>query len=344
MTLRGRLTSIGRFLAVVAVTYFGLLAVTFFIGRVVPIDPVLAIVGDRAPEHVVQRVRQELGLDLPLYRQFGIYLGKVAQGDFGTSVLTSKPVLQDIARAFPATLELATAGILVGAGLGVPLGVWAAVRRGGWVDQAVRVLGLVGYSVPIFWLGLMALVVFYAKLGWVAGPGRIDVTYEYTDRAADRADPAGHALLAGEWDVLAMRCRTWPCRPRCWAISPGLHQPHDTLFHAARAGAGIRRRGACQGPVEARIIWRHALRNAGAAGHGGGAVLRRLLEGSVLTETVFSWPGLGLYITNSLQNADMNAVLGGTLVVGAIFIGLNLCQRRCCTACSTPGRGRDEQP
>jgi peptide/nickel transport system permease protein len=94
-------------------------------------------------------------------------------------VLTSNPVLQDIAATFPATFELATLGILIGAGFGVPLGVWAAVRRGGVVDQVVRVMGLIGYSVPIFWLGLMALVLFYAKLDWVAGPGRIDVTYEY---------------------------------------------------------------------------------------------------------------------------------------------------------------------
>jgi peptide/nickel transport system permease protein len=320
-----RLTSIGRFLAVVAVTYFGLLAVTFFIGRVVPIDPVLAIVGDRAPEHVVQRVRQELGLDLPLYRQFGIYLGKVAQGDFGTSVLTSKPVLQDIARAFPATLELATAGILVGAGLGVPLGVWAAVRRGGWVDQAVRVLGLVGYSVPIFWLGLMALVVFYAKLGWVAGPGRIDVTYEFT-----LVPLTGLILLdtalAGEWDAfgnalshLALPAALLGAFSMAYISrmtrSFMLHELAQEYVVAARA----------KGLSEARIIWRHALRNAlvplvtvVALSYAG------LLEGSVLTETVFAWPGLGLYITNSLQNADMNAVLGGTLVVGTIFIGLNL--------------------
>lgn len=173
------LKNIGSFLAVIFVTYLGLLAVTFFIGRVMPIDPVLAIVGDRAPEHVIARVREELGLNKPLYHQFYIYLTKIAQGDFGTSVLTSNPVMQDIHRTFPATIELATLGILIGVGFGVPLGVWAAVRRGGVVDQIVRVMGLIGYSVPIFWLGLMGLVLFYAKLGWVGGPGRMDVTYEY---------------------------------------------------------------------------------------------------------------------------------------------------------------------
>ncbi|MEP6971243.1 MAG: ABC transporter permease, partial [Betaproteobacteria bacterium] len=178
--MKSALKSSVNFLGVIALTYLGLLAVTFFIGRVMPVDPVLAIVGDRAPEHVVQRVREELGLNKPLYTQFGIYLQKIAKGDFGTSVLTSNPVMTDIKRTFPATIELATLGIIIGAGIGVPLGVWAAVRRGGLVDQIVRVMGLVGYSVPIFWLGLMGLVLFYAKLGWIAGPGRIDVSYEYS--------------------------------------------------------------------------------------------------------------------------------------------------------------------
>ena len=163
------LLSLGSFLSVIALTYLGLLAVTFFIGRVMPIDPVLAVVGDRAPEHGVQRGRGEMGLNKPLYTQFGIYLKKVASGDFGTSVLTSNPVMTDIKRTFPATIELATLGIIIGAGIGIPLGVWAAVRRGGMVDQIVRVMGLIGYSVPIFWLGLMGLVLFYAKLDWASG-------------------------------------------------------------------------------------------------------------------------------------------------------------------------------
>ena len=116
----------GSFLIVILLTYLGLLAVTFFIGRVMPVDPVLAIVGDHAPEHVIARVREELGLNKPLWQQFIIYMNKVLHGDFGTSVLTSNPVMQDIKRTFPATIELATLGIILGAGIGVPLGVWWA--------------------------------------------------------------------------------------------------------------------------------------------------------------------------------------------------------------------------
>ena len=314
-----------RFLVVIMMTYLGLLAVTFFIGRVMPIDPVLAIVGDRAPEHVVERVREEMGLNKPLYAQFGIYLKKVVTGDFGTSVLTSNPVMTDIRRTFPATIELATLGILIGAGLGVPLGVWAAVRRGDFVDQLVRVMGLIGYSVPIFWLGLMGLVLFYAKLGWVSGPGRIDVAYEYSVTLE-----SGFLLLdtarQGQWDafrnvlshlilpasLLGYFSLAYISR---MTRSFMLHELSQEYVVAARA----------KGLSETRIIWRHALRNAMvplvtviALSYAG------LLEGSVLTETVFAWPGLGLYITNSLQNADMNAVLGGTIIVGSVFIGLNL--------------------
>ncbi|WP_397534213.1 ABC transporter permease [Roseateles sp.] len=320
-----RAKALGSFLVVIALTYLGLLAVTFFIGRVIPVDPVLAVVGDRASEDVIARVREEMGLNKPLWEQFAIYLGKVAEGDFGTSVLSSNPVLDDIRRVFPATFELATVGIIIGAGLGVPLGVWAAVRRGGLADQVVRVMGLIGYSVPIFWLGLMALVLFYAKLGWVAGPGRIDVAFEYS------VSPVTGLLLldaamAGEWEAFR--------NALSHLALPGALLGYFSLAYISRMTRSFMLNELSQeyivaarakGISETRIIWRHALRNAMvplvtviALSYAG------LLEGSVLTETVFAWPGLGLYITNSLQNADMNAVLGGTLVVGSIFIALNL--------------------
>jgi peptide/nickel transport system permease protein len=233
--------------------------------------------------------------------------------------------MEDIRHTFPATLELATLGILIGAGFGVPLGVWAAVRRGGVVDQVVRVMGLLGYSVPIFWLGLMALVLFYAKLDWVGGPGRLDVVYEYT-----LAKVTGILLLdaamAGQWDAFR--------NVLSHLILPAALLGYFSMAYISRMTRSFMLNELSQeyviaarakGLSESRIIWRHALRNAMVPlvtvitlSYAG------LLEGSVLTETVFAWPGLGLYITNSLQNADMNAVLGGTIVVGSIFIGLNL--------------------
>jgi peptide/nickel transport system permease protein len=317
--------AVGRFLLIAVTTYLGLLAVTFFIGRVIPIDPVLAVLGDRAPESVVERTRREMGLDLPLIEQFYIYIKAALSGDFGTSVLTTNPVMTDIRRVFPATIELATVGTLIGTVLGIPLGVLAAVKRGSFADQFVRVVGLVGYSVPIFWLALLALVLFYAKLQWVAFPGRIDIVYQYTFTSI-----TGFYLLdsawQGQWDVF------WDVFRHI--ILPGGLLGYFSLAYISRMTRSFMLNELTQeyivaarakGLSETRIIWGHALRNAAvpmvtviALSYAG------LLEGSVLTETVFSWPGIGLYITDSLQSADMNAVLGATIIIGSVFIAINL--------------------
>ncbi|EPE96042.1 ABC transporter permease [Rhizobium grahamii] len=317
--------AVGRFLVAAVTTYLGLLAVTFFIGRVVPIDPVLAILGDRAPTHVVERVRRELGFDLPLYQQFYIYLKSILSGDFGTSVLTTNPVMVDIRRVFPATIELATLGTIIGSAIGVPLGVLAAVRRGSIADQVVRVIGLIGYSVPIFWLALISLVIFYAQLRWVAFPGRIDIVFEYSFTPVTGFYLIDSAMQ-GQWDVFYDVFRH--------IILPASLLGYFSLAYISRMTRSFMLNELSQeyvvaarakGLSETRVIWGHALRNAAvplvtviALSYAG------LLEGSVLTETVFSWPGIGLYITNSLQNADMNAVLGGTIVIGTVFIGINL--------------------
>jgi peptide/nickel transport system permease protein len=316
---------VGRFLLIAATTYLGLLAVTFFIGRVIPIDPVLAVLGDRAPESVVERTRREMGLDLPLIQQFWIYIQAALHGEFGTSVLTTNPVMTDIRRVFPATIELATVGTLIGTILGVPLGVLAAVKRGSIADQLVRIVGLIGYSVPIFWLGLLALVLFYARLQWVAFPGRIDIVYEYSFTPVTGFYLIDSAMQ-GQWDVFRDVFRH--------IILPASLLGYFSLAYISRMTRSFMLNELTQeyivaarakGLSETRIIWAHALRNAAvpmvtviALSYAG------LLEGSVLTETVFSWPGIGLYITNSLQNADMNAVLGGTIIIGSVFIGINL--------------------
>ncbi|TBY04575.1 ABC transporter permease [Rhizobium laguerreae] len=317
--------ALGRFLFAAVTTYLGLLAVTFFIGRVVPIDPVLAILGDRAPNHVVERVRQEMGFNLPLYQQFFLYIKGILSGDFGNSVLTTNPVMVDIRRVLPATIELATFGTLIGAFVGVPLGVLAAVRRGSIADQVVRVIGLIGYSVPIFWLALISLVIFYARLRWVAFPGRIDIVFEYTFTPITGLYLFDSAWQ-GQWDVFYDVFRH--------IILPASLLGYFSLAYISRMTRSFMLNELSQeyivaarakGLSEMRVIWGHALRNAAvplvtviALSYAG------LLEGSVLTETVFSWPGIGLYITNSLQNADMNAVLGGTIVIGTVFIGINL--------------------
>jgi peptide/nickel transport system permease protein len=323
--LRFYLTKTAQFILVLAITLLGLVAVTFFIGRIVPIDPVLAIVGDRAPPQVYARVRQELGLDLPLIQQFWIYLKRAVTGDFGNSVLTTNPVMTDIANTFPATFELATIGTLIGTFIGIPLGVLAAVKRGSLLDQFVRFVGLAGYSIPIFWLGLMGLLLFYAKLGWVAGPGRIDVTYSYLYTPVTNIVLLDTAMQ-GQWDAF------WDAVSHI--ILPACLLGYFSLAYVSRMTRSFMLNELAQeyviaarvkGLSEFRVIWRHALRNAAVPLVTVIALsYANLLEGSVLTETVFAWPGLGQYITNSLQNADMNAVLGGTLAIGTAFVVLNL--------------------
>jgi peptide/nickel transport system permease protein len=330
-----------RQLASVALTFLGLLLVTFLIGRVMPIDPVLAAAGDRVTAEVYERVRSELGLDLPLWRQFLRYVEQVLSGDFGHSVLTSNPVLVDIAHFFPATLELATVAMLLGLAVGIPLGVAAARHQGRWPDQLVRVLGLLGYSIPVFWLGLVGLLLFYARLGWVEGPGRLDVGYE------DLVDPVTglilvDAALAGEWAVFrnALGHLVLPAAVLGWfSLAYLSRMTRSFMIEQLRQEYIVTAR--IKGLSERRIVWRHALGNIAVPLVTVTALAyASLLEGSVLTETVFAWPGLGRYITGSLLSADMNAVLGGTIVVGAVFIGLNLLSDFLYWALDPRARGR----
>ena len=314
-----------RTLVSVALTFLGLTCVTFFIGRVIPIDPVLAIVGDKASAETYARVKAEIGLDQPLPVQYWRYLTKVVHGDFGNSVVSSRPVLEDMLQVFPATLELALLALLIGVVAGVPMGVVAATHRGRWQDQVIRFVSLLGYSIPVFWLGLVGLLLFYAKLGWVGGPGRLDVAFD------DIVAPVTgmltiDSLLAGEYEVF-------------WNAVSHLMLPASILGYLSLAYVARMTRSFMLGQLKQeyvlaalakglspwRVVWVHALGNVWAPLVTVIALtFGSLLEGAVLTETVFAWPGLGLYMKNSLFNADLNAVLGGTMVVGVVYIGLNM--------------------
>jgi peptide/nickel transport system permease protein len=309
----------------VVLTLLGLLLVTFVIGRILPIDPVLAALGDRLSSAAYAHARSELGFDQPLYRQFLVYVSRALHGDFGNSVLTSNPVLDDIAHFFPATFELATTATVIGVGFGVPLGVYAAARRNGWADRAIRVFGLLGYSVPIFWLGLIGLLVFYVKLDLVAGPGRIDIGNEDIVRPITGL-MLFDSLVQGEWSIFldALRHLILPATLLGWYSLAYVSRMTRSLM-IEQFGQEYIVTARIKGLDEKTIVWRHAFANilpplvtVVALSYAG------LLEGSVLTETVFAWPGIGAYITNSLLNADMNAVLGATIVVGIVFIVLNL--------------------
>jgi len=316
---------IGRRLGTVVLTLLGLLVLTFFIGRVMPLDPVLAVVGPDADHSTYMQVYKSMGLDRPLYVQFGYYLNDLMHGNLGNALLTGLPVLGDIKRVFPATVELATAAIILGVCVGIPLGVFAATRRGKLGDHVVRVISLFGYSTPVFWFGMMGLLVFYAMLGWAGGAGRVDLAFD------GLVSPVTGMLLidsalAGEWEVFASAVKhiTLP------ACILGLHSTAyisrmTRAFMLAQLSQEYILTARVKGLSERQVVWRHAFRNIlvqlltiVALTYG------NLLEGAVLIETVFAWPGFGQYLTSSLLLGDMNAVMGCVLLIGLIFVFLNL--------------------
>jgi len=320
-----RMGGTSRRFGAVLMTLLGLLAMTFFIGRVMPLDPVLAVVGPDADSSTYDQVYQAMGLDRPLLVQFGYYLRDLAQGNFGNALLTGHPVIEDIARVFPATIELATLAIIFGVVLGLPLGVFAAANQGRKGDHLARVVTLFGYSTPIFWLGMMGLLVFYAWLGWAGGAGRIDLAY-------DGMVPSVTGMLlidsaiAGDWEAFSSALKH--------ILLPALILGLNSVAYISRMTRSFMLEQLSQeyiltarvkGLSRRKVIWGHAFRNilvqlltVVALAYGS------LLEGAVLIETVFAWPGFGQYLTSSLLLGDMNAVMGCVLVIGFIFVGLNL--------------------
>ena len=323
--LRRGLRWLGATLLTSCITLFGLLVVTFALGRVLPADPVLRIVGDRASQEQYDEVFRQLRLDRPLTEQFAAYVGDMVRGDFGLSLVTRNPIGSDIARYFPATFELATVAIILGVVFGIPIGVVCAQYANRLPDHLGRMLSLIGYSVPVFWLGIVGLLVFYARLEWVAGPGRLDTAYRYSVPEVTHLMLID-TVLAGEWDafrnalshlvlpasLLGLIALGYIARMTRSFLLWQLRQDYTTVLRV-------------KGLSEAAIIWRHALFNAA------GPVLAivaltyaYLLEGAELTETVFAWPGLGMYITDSLFASDVPAVLTATLLVGVIFMVVNI--------------------
>lgn len=324
MPIRQFLREMLRAAATFVLMLVALMLVTFLIGKASPIDPVLKVVGDRATPEAYQAAKVALGLDRSLPEQFGRYVWRVGHGDLGSSTSTGRPVLQDLALYFPATIELATFGILLGVLFGVPLGILAAHRHNQWIDQLLRVVSLFGYSVPVFWLGLVGLLVFYARLGWVAGPGRLDDVYQYTLTAWS------NFVLIDAWRAGNMEALR---NALAHLALPGVLLGYFSLAYISRMtraffleelGKEYVLAARVKGASEFRLLVFHVLPNVAAPLF---TVISLsyavLLEGAVLTETVFSWPGLGSYITSALFSADSAAVLGGTLLIGVCFVLLN---------------------
>lgn len=306
------------------VTLFGLLILTFYIGRIMPVDPVLLIVGDSADQATYERVHAELGLDRPLWEQFARYLGSLLHGDLGNSIVTGSSVLHDIATVLPATIELALFAFIIAIAIGIPAGVLAAVRRGRAADQIVRVVGLIGYSAPSFWLCLMGLMLFYATLHLLPGPGRVDIGYSYSM-------PPGtgffiiDSIAAGDWTLLGNVLGHLVMPAIILGYGSAAYISRMTrAFMLEQLGQDYIITARVKGVSPMRIIWVHAFKS----------ILVQLitvialvfaaqLEGSVLVETVFAWPGFGRYLVTAMIAGDMNAVLGCVLLIGILFIAVN---------------------
>jgi len=322
--LRRPLSTLVTGLFTLALTLIGLLLITFALSAFSPVDPVLQIVGDHASQATYDQVHQQLGLDKPLPLQFWHYLTQLAQGDLGTASATGQPVLHDLLSVFPATLELATLALIIGSVLGITFGVLCARFVGSPWDLAVRTFTLLGNSVPIFWLGLLMLALFYAHLQWSAGPGRLDDIYQYTVESK-----TGFVLID-----------TWLSGDRGAFLNAINHLMLPMLLLAYYSLASITRltRTAClsemnkeyitlaraKGAGEMAILVRHVLPNIrGTLFTVIALSYTSMLEGAVLTETVFSWPGIGRYLTTALFAADTAAIMGGTLLIGVSFVIIN---------------------
>lgn len=304
----------------------GITLLTFILSHAVPADPVAANVGEHAASDpvVVEAFRHRWGLDQPLYKQYLIYLWNLARGDMGTSISTRQPVALDLKQHLPATIELAVSALAISILVGVPLGILAAVNRENLIDQGARVVSLVGVSLPVFWLGIVAIVVFYAHLGWAPAPGRLSPSL--TQPAPVTGFLLIDALLAHQTDALG----DWLNH----LVLPALVLSSYTLGVITRImrgsmlevlGEDYVRTANAKGVPKWRVMLGHAARNAlipiitiVGLSFGG------LLSGAVVTETVFNWPGLGLYAFSSATSLDFPAIMGTGLVVATTYVLVNL--------------------
>jgi peptide/nickel transport system permease protein/oligopeptide transport system permease protein len=289
------LTLFARRLLLSLPTLFGVLVVVFLLLYVAPGDPVQAMVGERADPETIARLRADLRLDEPLLAQFAHYAGGILRGDLGRSYITNRPIIDDIAERFPRTLLLASAAMLLATLSGITIGVLAAIRPNGWFDRLALAITYVGISFPVYWVGLLLIVLFAVTLRWLPASGYGDAKYLVLPALA-----------------LGSRSIAYLARVTRSAML-------ETL------GADFVRTARAKGLAERSVITRHALRNAlipvvTVIGLDFGAYL----TGSILTETVFSWPGIGRYVVQAISRRDLPAVQGAVLFLSVVFVLVNL--------------------
>ncbi|WP_028490628.1 ABC transporter permease [Thermus islandicus] len=313
-----------RRLLYVLLVGLGVTFVTFFIAQVIPIDPAVAALGENAREEQIREFRERYGLDEPLPVQYALYLKRLLQLDLGRSLRTGRPVVEDLKEFFPATLELALAAFVVALALGLPAGLWAALHQNRIPDLAVRLLALLFGSTPVFFLAVLLLDLLHRKLGLLPGPGRLD-PFLIPPKSVTGIMSLD-ALLARDWTTLkdALAHLFLPAFVLGSASAALLARMVRAAVLEVLAQDYVRTAWA-KGLSEGQVVFRHVLKNAALPVLTLlGGLLGGLLSGAVLTETVFSWPGLGRYVTQSATSLDFPAVMGVTLLVGVIYALLNL--------------------
>jgi peptide/nickel transport system permease protein len=317
---------IARRLLLTVPLIFGVTLIAFVISHAVPADPITANLGQKAMSDpkIVAAFRAEWGLDKPLTEQYVIYVRNLLQGDLGRSIKSRRAVVEDLRAFLPATIELATAAILVGATIGLIFGLLSALMRNSWLDHFSRALSLFGVSTPVFWLALLALYIFYAKLGWAAGPGRLDVGLEPPPHVTGLFTV--DALLAGQWDIFwnAVSHLVLPAIV-LGSYTTGLITRVTRSAMLEVLGEDYIRTARAKGLRTRSMLWRHAFRNAmipviTVIGFSYG----NLLAGTVLTESIFAWPGIGQYAYRASASLDFPAIMGVSMVIAIIFIFTNL--------------------
>jgi peptide/nickel transport system permease protein len=314
--------AIKRFLTIVPVLV-GVSLIVFGFIHLIPGDPAVTMLGERATPERVAEIRAQLGLDRPLYAQYLIYVGKIVRGDLGASILRGDPVLHDLAKRFPATVELALSAITVAVLIGVPMGIVAAVWRNSLFDALSRLIALTGVSMPIFWLGLMLAWVFGVVLGLLPTGFRLNTSVTIV--------PVTNlflvdSLLAGDGEAFAAAARH--------LVLPAVALstiPMAVIARMTRASLleilsqDYIRTAESKGLPQRAVILRHAMRNALLPVMTvTGLQIGRLLAGAILTETIFSWPGIGLWIFEAIQARDYPIVQGATLFIATVFVLVNL--------------------
>ena len=305
-------------------TFIAIAFLTFVAIRLVPGDPIEVRTGERgiSPERLAE-FRHQLGLDQPVWKQFLDYLWQIAHGDLGTSISTHAPVLSEFLTLFPATLELATTAMIFAIVLGIPAGVIAATRRGTFIDYSVMGVALTGFSMPIFWWGLLLILFFSVQLGWTPVSGRIDLLY-YFD--AVTGFMLIDSLLSGQ-DGAFLSAVSHLILP---TIVLGTI-PLATIARMTRStmlevlGEDYVRTARAKGLSPFRVVGIHALRNALIPVVTViGLQVGMLMAGAVLTEYIFSWPGIGTWLIESIQRRDYPVLQGGILMVSGIVIVINI--------------------